>query len=231
MNQSNILDQTVPDIGVSTLKPSPFRNFPPTLKKIASNAAGKVQKRINDFVDWLMAYVPPTINASASAAFQKILNLFPKRVIKVQLLKSAMKNYTKSYDVDIVDINPLKQLNETEKVVQDKLRLDLVKMKGLKATITLKITFEKQKEGEVITKTALFNSKTNVILNKDDVSEMQQNAFNQIINKIENWLSEGSGWRIFSVDGHYVNLVQYNPLHGSIYILHYQKNLEMLRKN
>ena len=56
MNQSNILDQAVPDIGVSTLKLSPFRNFPPTLKKIALNAAGKVRKRINDFADWLMAY-------------------------------------------------------------------------------------------------------------------------------------------------------------------------------
>ena len=166
----------------------------------------------------LGAYVPPTIKASASAAFKKIFNLFPKRVIKVQLFKTALKNYAKSYDVDIVDFNPLKQLNETEKVVQDKLRLDLVKMKGLKATITLKITFEKQKEGEVITKTAFFNSKTNVILNKDNVSEMQQNASNQIINKIGNWLSEGSGWRIFSVDGQYVNLVQYTPLHGSTYI-------------
>ena len=107
MNQSNILDQAVPDIGVSTLKPSPFRNFPPTLKKIALNAAGKVQKRKNDFADWLMANEPLTIKASASAAFQKILNLFPKRVIKVQLLKTALKNYTKSYDVDIVDFSPL----------------------------------------------------------------------------------------------------------------------------
>ena len=41
-----------------------------------------------------MAYVPPTIKASASAAFQKILNLFPKRVIKV--IKTALKNYTQS---------------------------------------------------------------------------------------------------------------------------------------
>ena len=218
MNQSNILDQAVPDIGVSTLKPSPFRNFPPTLKKIALNTVGKVQKRINDFADWLMAYVPPTIKASASAAFQKILNLFPKRVIKVQLLKTALKNYTKSYDVDIVDFSPLKQLNETEKVVQDKLRLDLVKMKGLKATVTLKTTFEKQTEDKAVTKTAFFNSRAIVILNKDDVSETLQNASNQIINKIGNWLSEGSGWSIFSVDGHYVNLVQYTPLHGSSYI-------------
>ena len=108
MNQSNILDQAVPDIGVSTLKPSPFRNFLPTLKKIALNAAGKVQKRINDFADWLMAYIPPTVKTTASAAFQKILNLFPKKTIKVKLLKTALKRYAKSYDVDIVDHSPLK---------------------------------------------------------------------------------------------------------------------------
>ena len=82
----------------------------------------------------------------------------------------------------------------------------------------------------MITQTSFFNSKTNVILNKDDVSEMQQNASSQIINKIGNWLSEGSGWRIFSVDGHYVNLVQYTPLMDQ-HILHYWKNLEMLRKD
>ena len=33
MNQSNILDQAVPDIGVSTLKPSPLRKFSPNLKE------------------------------------------------------------------------------------------------------------------------------------------------------------------------------------------------------
>ena len=218
MNQSNILDQAVPDIGVSTLKLSPFRNFPPTLKKIALNTAGKVQKRINDFADWLMAYIPPIVKTTASAAFQKILNLFPKKTIKVKLLKTALKRYAKSYDVDIVDHSPLKQLNETQKVVQDKLRLDLIKMKGLKATVSLKITFEKQTEDKAVTKTAFFNSRAIVILNKDDVSETLQNASNQIINKIGNWLSEGSGWSIFSVDGHYVNLVQYTPLHGSTYI-------------
>ena len=81
--------------------------------------------------------------------------------------------------------------------MQDKLRLDLVKMKGLKVTITLKITFEKQTEDKAVTKTAFFNSRAIVILNKDDVSEMQQNASNQIINKIGNWLSEGSGCLYF----------------------------------
>ena len=127
MNKSNILDQPVPHIKASVLKPSLFKTFPPTLKKLALNAAGKVQRRINDFADWLMAYIPPTVKTTASAAFQKILNLFPKKTIKVKLLKTALKRYAKSYDVDIVDHSPLEQLNETQKVVQDKLRLDLIK--------------------------------------------------------------------------------------------------------
>ena len=37
------------------------------------------------------------------------------------------KTILKSYDVDIVDFNPLKQLNETEKVVQDKLTVRRLK--------------------------------------------------------------------------------------------------------
>ena len=32
------------------------------------------------------------------------------------------------------------------------------------------------------------------------------------------WLSEDSDWTIFSLDGHYINTVLYNPLKESCYI-------------
>ena len=32
------------------------------------------------------------------------------------------------------------------------------------------------------------------------------------------WISEGSGWTIESVDNHYLNIVQYQPMKGSSYI-------------
>ena len=35
---------------------------------------------------------------------------------------------------------------------------------------------------------------------------------------IAQWISEGSGWTIQSVDGHYINLTKYIPLKGSSYI-------------
>ena len=40
----------------------------------------------------------------------------------------------------------------------------------------------------------------------------------QIFNKVAQWLSEGSGWLIKSVDSHFLNIVKYKPLNGSSYI-------------
>ena len=40
----------------------------------------------------------------------------------------------------------------------------------------------------------------------------------QIVNKIQQWISEGSGWTIQSVDGHFINVVKYRPLRGFSYI-------------
>ena len=37
MNQSNILDNLVPDIGVSSLIPTQYKRFLPSLKTIAGN--------------------------------------------------------------------------------------------------------------------------------------------------------------------------------------------------
>ena len=76
-----------------------------------------------------------------------MLNLLPKRTIKGKLLKTTLKDFTKSYEVNIVCYDdPQKQLIATKNIVEDKLRLEVSKMKGIKAIITLKITFEKQRE-------------------------------------------------------------------------------------
>ena len=35
---------------------------------------------------------------------------------------------------------------------------------------------------------------------------------------IDKWISEGSGWTIDTIDGHYLNIATYKPLNGSSYI-------------
>ena len=43
-------------------------------------------------------------------------------------------------------------------------------------------------------------------------------SFQEVFNRIDNWISEGSGWIIESIDAEYVNISIYNPLSGSSYI-------------
>ena len=40
----------------------------------------------------------------------------------------------------------------------------------------------------------------------------------EILNVIDKWASEGSGWVIDRIDSHYLNITLYKPLNGSSYI-------------
>ena len=51
-----------------------------------------------------------------------------------------------------------------------------------------------------------------------EIADSLQSSKQQILNKIAQWISEGSGWTIQSVDSDYLNIVKYKPLKGSSYI-------------
>ena len=67
-------------------------------------------------------------------------------------------------------------------------------------------------------KTAYFTSKHKTIINNLDINESLSMNQQEIINKIAQWVSEGSGWTIQSVDNNYLNVVKYQPMRGSSYI-------------
>ena len=97
-------------------------------------------------------------------------------------------------------------------------------MKGYKFIETLEITFKKEtsnsKTGkrENIYKTAFFNGKANTITNANEIESELSISQKEILNTIEIWISEGSGWTIDKIDSNYVNIVIYQPLNGSSYI-------------
>ena len=92
-------------------------------------------------------------------------------------------------------------------------------MKGLEFIETLQITLKKKplNTDKTIIKTAYFNSKTHVIINENEISAILQASKQEILNTIAQWVSEGSGWTIESVDEHYLNIIKYEPLKGSSY--------------
>ena len=131
----------------------------------------------------------------------------------------AMKGYTSSYKISIKhNKDPLFQLQNTRLAIGHHIKKALSAMKGLKFIETLKVTFSKTQGDEFIYKTAYFNSKAQTIINDITINETLQLTKQQILNIIAQWISEGSGWTIQSVDSHHINIVKYEPMKGSSYI-------------
>ena len=141
----------------------------------------------------------------------------PRTVIKQ--MKKALKNYAKSYEINVkFNKDPLRQLQSTRSAVKHHINTLLNEMKGLKFVEILKITFRKVSGDETIEKNAYFNSTVQTIINKTQINEALQLSKQIILNKIAQWVSEGSGWIIKSVDNHFLNIVKYKPMNGSSYI-------------
>ena len=161
-----------------------------------------------------------------------------KRKIKINEKAKALKGYTKSFEIVIKNNkDPLKQLQSTRKGIKFHIESILKSMKGLKFVENLKVTFKKNSKNEIITKTAYFNSKPKTIINKTQITEELQSSKHEILNITAQWISEGSGWTIESVDNHYLNIVQYEPMKGSSYIelpqelKHHKKGLINMKNN
>ena len=138
---------------------------------------------------------------------------------KIEQVDKALKGYTKSFEIGINNNkDPLAQLQSTRKAIEHHITSILKSMKGLKFVETLRVTFKKLAKDEMVHKTAYFNSKPQTIINNEEIPEALQSSKQQILNMIAQWVSEGSGWTVESVDNHYLNVVKYEPMKGSSYI-------------
>ena len=89
-------------------------------------------------------------------------------------------------------------------------------MKGFKYQITVNILLSKEKRnGEIEYSSVYFNSLTKTVINLEFNLDK---FFQEILYRIDNWINEGSGWIIKSIDGEYVNISKYTPLIGNSFI-------------
>ena len=130
-----------------------------------------------------------------------------------------MRGYTKSFDIQLRDEkDPLIQSQKSRKAINHLFKNLLIQTKGFKFVETLQVKFVKYSNDKKISKNGYFNSTTDLIINETDIKLSLQASQQQILNKIAQWISEGSGWTIQSIENHYINIVNYNPLKGSSYI-------------
>ena len=128
----------------------------------------------------------------------------------------AYQGYTKAYQVGIKnEKDPLVQLNTTRLTVARSLKKLLPQMKGLKFDETLTMTFEQQRGNQIVSRIGYFSSKPQTIINADDLKPLLDVNVEKIMEDIHKWISKGSAWLIKSINGHYINIVQYEPINGS----------------
>ena len=149
----------------------------------------------------------------------------PLQIPKIKELNRALKGHAKSYEIELQDnLNPLNHFTKTRPLTESHVEDLLKTMKGFKFIETLKVTFEKDtidsKTGKRVSiyKTAFFNGKAKTITTVDDIEPELKMSRQEILNVIDKWVSEGSGWIIDRTDSHYINVTLYKPLNGSSYI-------------
>jgi len=155
-------------------------------------------------------------------------------------VKLALKDAVKTYEIGLKNkSDPLIQLQTTRQAIGHHFKKSqLENSKNFKFYETMRITFikevpdNKQNDDDDIEveidnmggkhylkrKTAHFNSKAKTITNIIDLNQQLKISQEEILKKIAQWLSEGSGWIIDKIDNHYLNIVEYVPLSAKSYI-------------
>ena len=88
--------------------------------------------------------------------------------------------------------------------------------RGLKYIISVKITLKKRiNENEIDPRTLYFNTPVKTVTNQ---RYHLNHSFEEILNLLDIWINEGSGWTIEKVEGIYINAANYEPLSGCSYI-------------
>ena len=222
--RTNTVEKAIQNYEDNTiLPPLEFRDYykPKPKKQVPLPSTKTVKQMVRDYEDNIILPPPEFRDGYKPIPLPRTKSVKPVPLPRtiIEETDKALKGYTSSYKISIKhSIDPLLQLQNTRKAVENHIIKALSAMKGLKFVETLKVTFTKPSDGGMIYNSAYFNSKAQTIINDLSIYESLQLTKQQILNFVAQWISEGSGWTIKSVDNHYINLVKYEPLKGSSYI-------------
>ena len=119
----------------------------------------------------------------------------------------------------LIKKDPLVQLEVSKSSIEDLCKDFLNEIKGFKYQITLAVLLSKIKtDGSIEYSSVYFNSATKAVNNSDEFG--LDKSFQEILYSIDNWINQGSGWIVESIEGFYLNVSSclYSPLIRSTYI-------------
>ena len=136
----------------------------------------------------------------------------------IMKVSQIFKKYARSCNVETIDSNDsLTQLESSKSSVEDLLKDLLDEIRGFKYQITRVFLANTQKKnGNIESTSEYFNSTNKTVINSDKY--MLDKSFQDIFCRNNDWILEGLGWVIESVDAEYVNISIFSRLLGGTYI-------------
>ena len=93
---TGLMDAPVPDIGVEPLRPTPF-------KRSVQSLRDTTKTKWNEYYDWIINYVPPSIRTNPSSAIEKLKNhvrkLYQRSPEFTPVEQEAVKGYFKTFTI------------------------------------------------------------------------------------------------------------------------------------
>ena len=123
-----------------------------------------------------------------------------------------------SYKVETIERkDPIVQLETSKSSIKNLFNDLLNEKKGFKYQITVQ-NFVKKKyklSEEIEFAPVYFNSLTKTVINHRFKLEI---FFQEILYMIDNWINEGAGWIVESIESQYIKISTYRPLSGNSYM-------------
>ena len=216
----DIIEEPIPEINIPIMKPTqPIRNSRITsLKDLASKAATSVHKKINNFSDWILSYVPEpiqkTVNERVESLKEKVNKIF-KFVPKEN--KKALDGYLKTYRINGQTGYDPKTF--TYKIIPNVEAL-IRKKKLIKAKFILTFQYKKENPatGQIDETHGCHHSNVIIITGSSDIYNLILTEINYLLEQVEQYQNQGSSWQFDQIEYFDINIDPFEPLSEGSYI-------------
>jgi hypothetical protein len=210
----NILDEPIPEeTKKRLLKPLHPRPLPPPRKRKIEKQAGLLR----EFDPLHVATKLKRDDAKWSELVPLLVdNELPRYVLagRAGIMKDYVVPIGHRYEADALAF-----LHSMIPNIDTLIENELQREGGIKFTLILKVEVEKfSKNGNTVTTSPYFHSGSEPILHSSEVKLRLHAAVNKVMERLEGFTNEGSGWRLKRCEKLVLQLSQYRPFRGRSYI-------------
>ena len=132
-----------------------------------------------------------------------------------RLVDKTRCSYLRSHEISVTLYkDPVKMFQDKKSTIKNKITAELQELTGLKWSFGLTVDFFK--DNKKIKET--FYSNQYATLSADEIDSFFGETTSAIVQKIEKFTKEGSGWMIDKCNTLFLNIAKYEPLKGSSFI-------------